>query len=53
MSFKSGDRARADKHSKKRRVRRSQMRLLRKVSTPTVVKPRAEQSSDAGDAVKE
>jgi hypothetical protein len=35
MSFRTGDRARAHKIAGKRRVRRSQMRLLRRVSTPT------------------
>jgi hypothetical protein len=34
MSLKSGDRARANKITRKRRLRRSQLRLLRKVSAP-------------------
>jgi hypothetical protein len=34
MSFKSGDRARAHKVVRKRRLRRSQLRLLRKLSSP-------------------
>lgn len=34
MSFKSGDRARAHKVSRKRRVHRSLIRLLRRVSAP-------------------
>ena len=35
MSHKSGDRARADKQRKKRRLRRSELRLLRRVSSPS------------------
>jgi hypothetical protein len=34
MSLKSGDRARANKITRKRRLRRSQLRLLRKLSAP-------------------
>jgi hypothetical protein len=34
MSFRSGDRARAHKINRKRRFRRSEMRLLRRVTTP-------------------
>jgi len=34
MSLRSGDRARANKVTRKRRLRRSQLRVLRRVSTP-------------------
>jgi hypothetical protein len=34
MSLRSGDRARANKVTRKRRLRRSQLRLLRKLSAP-------------------
>jgi len=34
MSFKTGDRARAHKVSRKRRVHRTLIRLLRRVSSP-------------------
>ena len=36
MSFLNGDRARAHKVDRKRRFRRSEIRLLRRVSTPVV-----------------
>ena len=37
MSFRSGDRARADKVNRKRRLRRSQIRILRRLSGPVPV----------------
>jgi hypothetical protein len=36
MSFLNGDRARAHKVDRKRRFRRSELRLLRRVSTPAI-----------------
>jgi hypothetical protein len=36
MSFLNGDRARAHKVDRKRRFRRSEIRLLRRVSTPVL-----------------
>ena len=53
MSSKSGDRARADKRSKKHRVRRAQVRLLRKISTPTATKSRVEDPAGPVLAEKE
>ena len=47
MSSRSGDRARADKITRKRRLRRSQLRILRRVSTPT-----SDESSKPGLPVK-
>jgi hypothetical protein len=39
MSFLNGDRARAHKVDRKRRFRRSEIRLLRRVSAPAVEGP--------------
>jgi len=36
MSFLNGDRARAHKVDRKRRFRRSELRILRRVSTPAL-----------------
>jgi hypothetical protein len=36
MSFRSGDRARAHKVNRKRRLRRSLLRVIRKVSSPSL-----------------
>lgn len=45
MSVRSGDRARANKVDTKRRLRRSQIRLLRRLATPAKSEGASEPSS--------